>query len=228
MKIKICGITTPADALMVAQAGADWIGLNFHPPSPRSVSQDVARTIAQILPPHVEPVGLFVNRSCDDVVTIANRVGLRVLQLHGDEPVEDLDNLREFRVIRAFRIGSPADLDRMHAYADQAADRGHPLAAILVDASVPGQFGGTGATIGGDLLRQIRALRPALPPLILAGGLTPANVAALVVQVEPWMVDVAGGVEASKGRKDQYLTNRFVAAARGTESGILGVDSQKS
>ena len=210
VRIKVCGLTTTADALACASAGADWIGLNFHPGSPRRVDLGLAAEIIAALPPTVEAVGLFVDRPPGEVASIAERLGLRIVQLHGREPVEDLVALRPLRVIRAFRLDSPAAIERMALELRRADALGAPPEAVLVDAYVPGVAGGTGQAIAADLL----GLLPPLPRLILAGGLSPENVAARVARVRPWMVDVASGVESSPGRKDPDRVAAFIRAAR--------------
>lgn len=209
--VKICGLTTPADAETAAGAGADWVGLNFHPPSPRFVADEAARAIVRALPASCTPVGLFVDRSAADVAATADRLGLTVVQLHGGEPPETLAALGGLRVVKAFRLRDRAAIDAMIAYLDRCATLGRPPDAVLIDAYAPGLPGGTGLEIGDDLL----AMLPALPRLILAGGLTPENVAERVRRVHPWMVDVAGGVESAPGCKDPAKVTRFVAAARG-------------
>jgi phosphoribosylanthranilate isomerase len=214
MKIKICGLTSVADALAAAEAGADWIGLNFHPGSLRRVEINVARAIVETLPKSCEPVGLFVDRPAVEVAALAEWLNLRIVQLHGSEPVEDLPYYAGFRVVRAFRIADEASLSVMRDYADRAALSGHPLHAVLVDAHVAGKLGGTGQTISVDLLDLIAGMAPLLPRLVLAGGLTPANVAERIARVRPWMVDVAGGVESAPGRKNPDLVAAFVQAAR--------------
>ncbi len=214
MKIKICGLTDPANALDVAKAGADWIGLNFHPPSSRFVSIDRAVEIVLALPKGVEPVGVFVDRPVEVVVETAHRVGLRVVQLHGQEPLETVLALKKtgLRVVRAFRMADKAAIVEMIGYLARAKALEVGLDAVLVDAYVAGQAGGTGQTIPNDLLNALAL--PDLPRLILAGGLTPANVADRVAKVRPWMVDVAGGVESAPGWKDPALVSAFIRAAR--------------
>jgi phosphoribosylanthranilate isomerase len=208
--VKICGLTTPADALAAASAGADWIGLNFHPPSPRYLAPDPAQAILRALPPHVEPVGLFVNRPPDAILELAALLNLRTLQLHGDEPPETVAALSAFRIIRAFRLRDPGSIAEMLAYLRETDRLGHPPHAVLIDAYVPNLPGGTGLSIADAVLD----LLPALPRLILAGGLTPDNVSARAQKVRPWMVDVAGGVESSPGRKDPTLMHAFVHAVK--------------
>lgn len=210
MRIKVCGVTTPADAAMAAGAGAVWIGLNFHRPSPRFVDEATAGAIISALPEGVEPVGLFVERSSAEIGSTAARLGLRVVQVHGEGPPDDLAALRGLTVVRAFRLGGEADLLGMAAYLERAEGLGCPPSAVLVDAFVAGQAGGTGRTIPPDLLDRL----PRHSRLILAGGLTPENVAGLVARVRPWMVDVASGVESAPGRKDPAKVSAFVRAVR--------------
>ncbi len=208
--VKVCGLTTVTDALATARAGADWIGLNFHPGSKRFVTFERAAVIVAALPASVEPVGLFVGRPPAEVAAVADRLGLRVVQLHGDEPPEDLLALRRFQVVRAFRLADAKSVASMLAYLDRVETLGAPTPAVLVDAFVPGQHGGTGQVVLGDALD----LLPPIARLILAGGLTPENVAERVARVRPWMVDVAGGVESSPGRKDPSRVASFLHAAR--------------
>ena len=217
--VKVCGLTTVQDALECAKAGADWIGLNFHPASPRFVDIAVAAEIVEALPSHVQAVGLFVDRSVDEVRRIAERVGLRKVQLHGREPVEHLAELQPLEVVRAFRLADSSSIDRMISHLAEAGRLGYPPFAVLVDAYVSGVPGGTGHSIPDRLL----ALLPSLPRLILAGGLTPENVAERVAAVQPWMVDVAGGVETAPGVKDSALVLRFSTNARtGFEKAVAG------
>jgi phosphoribosylanthranilate isomerase len=208
--VKICGLTRVDEALACVEAGADWLGLNFHPPSPRFVSVQQARQIVASLPRDDVAVGLFVNRPVDEVARLADEAGVRIIQLHGDEPPEHLRALDRFRIVRAFRLGGVDDVARLRDYLSRAEALGRPPDAVLVDASVMGQFGGTGALVSEDLL----SLLPPLPRLILAGGLTPANVAARIAQVSPWMVDAASGVESLPGRKDPAKVAAFIREAR--------------
>jgi phosphoribosylanthranilate isomerase len=211
VRVKVCGITSPQNALACAEAGADWVGLNFHPGSPRRVDPESAAEIVGSLPTSVEPVGLFVDRPPAEVAAVAARVGLRIVQLHGDEPPEDLLGLDEFRIVRAFRLADRRSIDRMVRYLETAEHLGRSPDAVLVDAYVAGRPGGTGRSIPSELLDHL----PPLPYLILAGGLTPENVAERVARVRPWMVDVAGGVESAPGRKSPERVAAFIRAARG-------------
>jgi phosphoribosylanthranilate isomerase len=214
-KVKVCGLTEVQNALACAQAGADWIGLNFHAPSPRSISVERGIEISWALEKLVEAqVGVFVNRPYRELAEIATEAGLNFVQLHGDEPPEFLLDFQTYKppmpVVRAFRLSDNASIDRMLAYLDRAEVLGCPPYAILVDAHVPGQPGGTGQSIAMNLLEQL----PPHPRLILAGGLTPENVAGYVERVRPWMVDVASGVESSPGLKDIAKVKAFVEAVK--------------
>ena len=212
MWVKICGIRDESTALAVAAAGVSAIGLNFFPASPRCVEVATAARIVSLLPAAVEPIGVFVNASASLMRDVAAQCGLRTLQLHGDEPPELLAELREFRLIRAFRVGESglgevrAELARLQAMQVK-------LIGCLIDARVAGVYGGTGATAPWEVLA---AEWPSLggPPLILAGGLTPQNVGQAVRVCRPWGVDVAGGVESSPGVKDLEQVLAFVRNAR--------------
>jgi phosphoribosylanthranilate isomerase len=211
IKVKICGVTRVDDALACAAAGADWIGLNFYPRSARRIDSVLAAEIIAALPRSTEAVGLFVDRPPSEVEQVAEQLGLRIVQLHGQEPPDDLLSLAHLQVIRAFRLGDADAVARMVLYLRRAEELGRAPDAVLVDAEVPGQMGGTGHSIAADVL----SLLPPLPRLILAGGLTPENVAARVARVRPWMVDVASGVESSPGRKAPERVSAFIRAARG-------------
>ena len=195
--MKICGVTSVEDALACAELGADWIGLNFHRASPRFVDPDVPRRSWPSCRRRVTAVGVFVDRPAAEVAELADRLGLRIVQLHGHEPPEDLAALGRFRVVRAFRLQSAGGWSIISDYLARAEALGHPPDGVLVDAYVPGLSGGTGTTIDATLLDT----RPALPRLILAGGLTPENVAERIARARPWMVDVASGVESAPGAR---------------------------
>jgi phosphoribosylanthranilate isomerase len=211
VKVKVCGLTGVAEALDCASAGADWVGLNFHPGSPRRVAPSLAAEIVSALPAACIPVGLFVDRPVGEVAETAAAVGLRVVQLHGDEPPEDLGALGLLQIVKAFRLGGVAAVDRMAAYLRRASELGRAPDAVLIDGYATGLAGGTGRAIAWDVLDRL----PPLPRLVLAGGLTPENVGERVARVRPWMVDVASGVESSPGRKDPARVAAFIRAARG-------------
>lgn len=205
MRIKICGITSAEDAALAAEAGADAIGLIFTD-SPREVTAEQARTIIGGLPPWVTPVGVFVNRDPAEVVEMAREVGLGAIQFHGDEPpctVKDLG--RQFKVIKAFRIGSEADLADARDYLAECRPDG-----CLIDARVEGQYGGTGRTAPWLL---VAGVGDEFQPLILSGGLTPKNVAEAIRVVRPWGVEASSGVESSPGKKDPQKVRDFVRNA---------------
>ena len=214
--IKVCGVTNIANALACVEAGADFLGLNFYPPSARHLPFEHALPLAAALAGKAELVGLFVDRPIIEVAEILQQIPeIRTIQLHGREDLTYLELCRALptrpRIIRAYRLGSPADLAAMRADLAAATARAAAPDAVLVDAAAPGQLGGTGQGIPEALLGDLGAI----PQLILAGGLTPANVGARVARVHPWMVDVATGVEEAPGIKDVALVRAFVAAARG-------------
>jgi len=198
-KVKICGVTNVPDALMAAAAGADAIGINFCAASPRCVPVDVAEAIATALPAHVCRVGVFVDAPRDVVAAIAARVGLDALQFHGSESPA-LCAGWDRKTIKAVRVRDGETLARAAAYA---------VDFILADAYVEGRAGGTGQRVPAEWLVGVPADR-----LILAGGLTPDNVAEAIRAVRPAAVDVASGVEHALGRKDPEKVERFIANAR--------------
>jgi phosphoribosylanthranilate isomerase len=209
--IKVCGLTEPDNALDCLRAGADWIGLNFHPGSPRCVAIDRAEAILSALPSRDVAVGLFVNRSVDEVRAACARLGLARVQLHGDEPAEDLVALGDLFVIRAFRLRDESAVADMSAYLEKCDRLGRAPDAVLIDAWAPGLAGGTGVSIADGLFDAL----PPLPRLMLAGGLTAENVAERAARVRPWMVDAASGVESSPGVKDLDKVRGLVRALRG-------------
>lgn len=210
VRVKICGLTRVADAIACAELGVDWIGLNFHPASPRYVEPAQAAAIVASLPPAVSPVGVFVDHSIAQVAELASLTGVRIVQLHGHESPDAVGLLRPLQVVKVFRLGSCAAWTRVVDYLAQAATLGASPDAILIDSYVPGKPGGTGQTIEADVLDG----RPPLDHLILAGGLTADNVAEHVRRVRPWMVDVATGVESAPGCKDIGKVAAFVRAAK--------------
>ena len=201
VRSKICGITRIDDALAAVEAGADAIGLVFYAQSPRAVTVQQARAIIAALPPFVSTVGLFVNASRCELGEILDSVPLDLLQFHGDETPADCEGYRR-PYIKALRVKAGDDI--------AAACEAFPGASgILLDAYVEGVPGGTGEAFDWSLIPQGLS-----KPLILAGGLTPENVADAVVRVKPYAVDVSGGVEASKGIKDHAKIHAFINAVR--------------
>lgn len=208
-RIKVCGITRCEDALAAAEAGADAIGLVFYPPSPRHVEIAQAVEVAACVPSFVTTVGLFVNADAETIAEVVDRVGIDLIQFHGNECPEYC-TAQGRPWIRALRMKDDIDL------AAEAARFGEAR-GLLLDAYRPGVPGGTGASF--DWARIPAALSGRV---ILAGGLTPDNVAGAVSQVRPWAVDVSGGVESSPGIKDKQAIARFVEAVRtGDESRSL-------
>ena len=212
--VKICGIRSPEDADCVAAAGGSAIGINFYPRSKRFVTPDAAREIAEAVRERLEVVGVFVNSAPDDVAAIVHRVGLTAVQFHGDESVEQLnvfcEQCPETPLIRALRLG-----DGCANYESQLrslAEMKRPADAILVDAFVSGEYGGTGRGISRELLPVDRSSRELF---ILAGGLTPENVAAAIERFNPWGVDTASGVEMVPGKKSADKVRAFIRACGG-------------
>lgn len=201
VRIKFCGITRAVDAEAAATTGADAIGLVFAPGSARRVTPHVAAAICLALPPFVTRVGVFVDPSADEVHQALRAVHLDVLQFHG---VESATFCSSFGVpyVKAVRVRDAGDI--------RDAAQAHPAArALLLDAFVAGQPGGTGVTFPWQLVPAGTA-----HPVILAGGLDETNVGAAIAAVRPWAVDVSGGVEERPGIKDMARMQRFVAAVR--------------
>jgi phosphoribosylanthranilate isomerase len=209
VRIKICGITTAADAVRAAELGADAIGLNFYAGSKRFVDAATAKEILVTLPVFVTPVAVVVQLSMQEAVRAVEPLPhLKVVQLHGEE--HPFISSGEYRFIQAFNVASNEDLNAVKEYLTQAEELHCLPAAVLIDGRASGQFGGTGKTAPWSLLADFR---PPVP-LILAGGLTPENVAEAIWIVRPFAVDVANGVEASPGRKDEEKMRRFIGKAR--------------
>jgi indole-3-glycerol phosphate synthase/phosphoribosylanthranilate isomerase len=210
-KVKICGITTLNDALAAVEAGADLLGFNFYPPSPRFITTSACARLCAALRARAIPVttvGVFVNTPPADIQAILDECGLDLAQLHGDEPPEDLAALGG----RAFKAIRPASLPEARAAVGRYGLRKAPP-ALLVDTAAAGAYGGTGQAGDWAMARPLAAEHP----LLLAGGLRPENVAAAVAQVRPWGVDVASGVEVEPGRKDPAKMRAFVRAVRDVE-----------
>jgi phosphoribosylanthranilate isomerase len=219
-RVKICGVTNIADAEAAADAGADAIGLNFYSKSPRYIEPIDARKISTLAPTGLTRVGVVVNADTELVNNLIFVVQLEAIQLHGDEPPESLANIRTKNIIRARRFtdqGISAIANDLEA-CEKA--RRVPI-AVLVDAATPGRYGGTGETVSWPGLADHRRWLHGVP-LILAGGLTPDNVAEAIRIVRPQAVDVASGVESSTGKKDHAKVRDFVAAAREAFAQIEG------
>ena len=205
VRVKICGITSPEDALMAVEAGADAVGLVFAE-SPRQVSIGRAARIVAVLPPWVTAVGVFVNADGHDVAETARMLGLGAIQFHGDElPCALADLAKEHKVIKAFRVASENDLADARDYVAQCRP-----SACLIDSRVAGLRGGSGRPAPWSL---VAGVREEFWPLVLSGGLTPENVAEAIGIVGPFGVESSSGVERSPGRKDPELVRAFVKAA---------------
>jgi phosphoribosylanthranilate isomerase/ribosomal protein S18 acetylase RimI-like enzyme len=208
MIVKICGLTNLDDALAAAGLGADYLGFNFYPKSPRSIAElDCERIVAALRRefPQTVCAGVFVNHPPADVARIVKRCGLDAAQLSGDETPDALAALSAAKVPAFKAVRAPIDEDRL----TQLAEAGTAEPALLLDANVAGRYGGTGHTADWGWARSIAARRP----VFLAGGLTPDNVADAIRNVRPWGVDTASGVEKSAGRKDRRMMADFLAAA---------------
>jgi len=204
LRVKICGITNPDDARLAADAGADAIGLVFAK-SPRRVDPEDAPAILAALPPYVEPVALFVDEPASRIRSLCRMIGIRSVQLSGDEPPELAAALGEFCVIKSIHVAAAADLEVMTDY---------PAHAFLLDTKVAGLKGGSGKTFDWSLAKGAEW------PFILAGGLNPDNVAEAVRMVQPYAVDVSSGVEAEPGKKDPEKVRAFVRNARAASPGL--------
>ena len=203
VKVKICGITNMDDAEAAVSADVWAIGLNHSPESPRLVDPVVAEEIGAAMKRRCEVAGVFVNQHLDEVVEIADRDSLTLVQLHGEEGPSfcaEVHRRTGCKVIKAFRVRSPAEINAARAYKTDY---------HLFDAYRRGAHGGTGASFDWDLVAGRRGGVPA----IVAGGLNPDNVGDAIVASNPWGVDVCSGVESSPGIKDHNLITSFAAAA---------------
>ena len=198
VRVKICGITNVEDALLACELGAHAIGLNFYEKSPRCISPFTASKIIQKLPPFVAPVGVFVNWQFAPVASLAKALGLAAAQLHGDEPPKLVSEVaKKAPVIKALHVGKGSALPPFAKY------RG--VIAFLLDAPHSGQYGGTGRTADWTLAQTAAKSHR----ILLAGGLTPENIAEAILAVHPYAVDVTSGVESKPGKKDPGKLRAF-------------------
>ncbi|HOE13081.1 MAG TPA: phosphoribosylanthranilate isomerase [bacterium] len=204
-RIKICGITSPEDARFCVDAGADALGLNFCPSSPRFITMDRAMEIVACVPSFVSLVGVFVEQSGDEIRRIMERAGLHLAQVYGAE----ISEIPIVPILRVRRIRSAEDVRALEPMADPV---------VLVDTYRKDLHGGTGETFDWALVRKVAQKRR----IILAGGLTPENVGEAICLVRPYAVDVASGVEYSPGRKDHERVSRFVEAVRTADHEMEG------
>ena len=201
IRIKICGITNLDDALTAVEAGADALGFVFYKESPRHIFPEEAARIISMLPPFIQTVGLFVNEKPEVINEIARACRLDLVQLHGDESAESCQKI-ERRILKAFRIRTLTCLEPMKDF---------KAAGFLLDAFSPSFYGGTGTTFNWEIAAE--AVKRS-PHIILAGGLTPENVADAIQQVHPYAVDVSSGVESVPGKKDALKLRKFIHAAK--------------
>lgn len=202
VKVKICGITNLEDAEAAVDFGADALGFVFFKKSPRSVPPETAAAIIRTLPSFVTSVGVFVNESREDVEAVAFSTGVDVVQLHGEETPEMCALSR--RVVKAIRVKSLNSLAPLEEFRNV-------VSAFLLDTYAPDALGGTGRTFNWDVALEAKQFGR----VILAGGLTPENVAAAVGRVAPYAVDVSSGVELRKGKKDHEKMKGFINRAKG-------------
>jgi phosphoribosylanthranilate isomerase len=212
--VKICGITSPADARLAVESGADAVGFVFWSMSPRRTDAARAAAVSRELPPFVLRVGVFVDATRDEMARVSDAVGLDMLQLHGEEPPEALAGLPR-RALKAVRVGKGFRPEEALRYAERAA-------GLVVDTRLPGETqlpGGTGVPFDWSL---VAGLAERVPFLVLAGGLRPENVAEAIQAVRPHAVDVSSGVETIPGRKSPERVRAFVAAVRAAEAAREG------
>lgn len=198
--IKICGITNLQDALASVEAGADLLGFNFYKPSPRYIEPSRAREIIERLPKSVLTVGVFVNEP--EIETIAIAAGVGALQLHGDETPSECRRLQGWHVIKALSVDNNFDVATVREY---------EVNAVMLDTKHKSLRGGTGETFDWSIAKDANALGIRM---VLAGGLSPENIADAIAQVSPYAVDACSGVETKPGFKDHDRLKSFVTNAR--------------
>jgi phosphoribosylanthranilate isomerase len=207
-RVKICGVSDSADARRVADLGAWALGMIFWPDSPRACPLEVAETIGADLHRQLELVGVFVNAPLDEVAATADRCGLTMVQLHGDEGpayCREVARRTGAKVMKAVRVRDAAQLHDLQRF---------PTDYHLLDAYSPRTPGGTGETFDWELARR----HPRTPPVVLSGGLDPDNVGAAIDTARPFAVDVASGTEAAPGRKDPAKLEAFVRAVEAADA----------
>lgn len=204
VKVKICGLTNAEDAAVAVETGVDAVGFVFHKKSPRCAETAVVKAIIRDLPPFVLPIGVFVNEDPKVVRDVMDSCGLTLAQLHGDESAAYCESLGR-PVLKAIRLRDRGSFLALAEFQGRAGVRG-----FLVDAFSPDVYGGTGQVADWSLAAEAAAVTR----ILLAGGLTPDNVAQAVSQVRPYGVDVSSGVEARPGKKDHAKVRAFVQAAK--------------
>jgi phosphoribosylanthranilate isomerase len=201
LRIKICGITNREDALAAIECGADALGFVFYSESPRAITPEIAKSIVSEFQPFITSVGVFVNETRKELERIADYAGLNIVQLHGTESPEDCCLNRT--VIKAIRVKDLTDLEPLTHYKSAS--------AFLLDTYAPNSIGGTGQRFNWEIAIEAKKFGK----IILAGGLTPDNVADAIQTVLPYGIDVCSGVESSKkGKKDLKKLRKFIERAR--------------
>jgi phosphoribosylanthranilate isomerase len=211
----MCGMMRPEEALAAARAGADAIGMVFYAAAKRCITINTAREIIKVLPPFVTPVGLFVNAAAEEIEAKAHDLGLRYVQLHGEESPAVVASLRDRVVLKAVRVDlNIREVLSKWREAIVAQDLTNLRGVILDTGGV--SMGGSGIENNWDLIQALKeeGVFDGLPPVILAGGLVPETVASVVRRLRPWAVDVSSGVEETFGRKSIEKMTRFAAAVR--------------
>lgn len=217
--VKICGITNVEDALTAVEAGADALGFVFYEKSPRSVGSKAVRGIVEQLPPTVERVGVFVNQFEDSICNVADEAGLTAVQLHGDnEDPYVADLIAKHRPQLKIVVG----ISMRHPKPEGWAMMWNPevVHAFLVDSGGSSKHGGTGERFDWQMGRTRIEVIASLGRVVVAGGLTPTNLAEAIRILKPWGVDVSSGVEAKPGKKDPAKVQAFVAAVRQAERAV--------
>lgn len=198
--LKVCGVMQPAQAEALANMGVSLLGLNFYRPSPRYVSPELGLELAEAWGRQSSLVGLFVNSTPEEIFKIHEQVGFGLVQLHGEEPVEIISEVAEkLPTIRAYRIKNSESLATARNEVETLRSMGVSLHAALIDGYSTAAHGGTGASVDRQLVESAIDLHP---KLMLAGGLSPANLAERLGWIRPWAIDVASGVETEPGVKD--------------------------
>lgn len=206
--VKICGLTELEDSLAAIELGADFLGFNFYSQSPRYLSYEKASKIFQEIPPNIPKVGVFVNEEYENIVDLTQFLGLDYLQFHGDESPE-FCNAMGHPWFKAIRLGKDEDLQGINSYESDW---------VLIDAFVPGQYGGTGAKPDWELAKRVKNMGK---KMFLAGGLNPENVQLAIATVQPYAVDVSSGVEAKPGKKDFKKMEDFINRAKSVHLRIV-------
>jgi phosphoribosylanthranilate isomerase len=216
-RIKICGVCRPEDARFAAECGADAIGMVFHGPSPRNLSLDQARAILDVLPPLVTPVALFVDAAAEKILDTARALGIRTVQLHGDEPPELVAALNPLTVLKAVCVEKKDFPERLAAWKHAIeVYKLSNLAGLLLETANTKVAGGAGIPNDWQTIRDAQSAKlfDGLPPLIAAGGLTPETVEEVVRLLRPYAVDVSSGVEEERRQKSPGKIEAFVAGVR--------------